>query len=245
MFAKCAAAAATCLIAAVMPAQASSACRTHAEARQMFRTSYLYWHGKDHCWDASAVVTRHASLTRRIRHQRRPPGAAVAPKPSHENATVGLSATVRLSSPSANSGELPPASGLTGLRRPWPNTMAMAETIETTPWINRWPDQPIKPPSRPALAQAAADAAIVNPRGMVAGIMALVLSLALLEVLFGGSKLRTRLMFGRKNPAPSSNWAEARRVVPKTWSSLSNRGDLSRARLGSDVMPSRAAVDTS
>jgi hypothetical protein len=75
--------------------------------------------------------------------------------------------------------------------------MAMAETVETTPWINRWPDQLIKPPSRPVVTAVAADAAVVNPTGMVAGIIMLVLSLATFQVLFGGTNLRTRLMFRR------------------------------------------------
>src|SRR5690349_22810232 len=32
---------------------ASEACMTREEARKHFATSYLYWHGPDHCWDAS------------------------------------------------------------------------------------------------------------------------------------------------------------------------------------------------
>src|SRR2546429_8961141 len=34
-------------------AHASKDCMTKGEARNVFRTSYLYWHGKGRCWDAS------------------------------------------------------------------------------------------------------------------------------------------------------------------------------------------------
>jgi len=66
--------------------------------------------------------------------------------------------------------------------------MAMAETIETTPWINRWPDQPIVPPSGPVFAGT--DAPLVTPRGIIAVIMMLGLGVALFEILFGGRRPR-------------------------------------------------------
>jgi hypothetical protein len=34
-------------------AHASKDCMTKAEARNVYRTSYLYWHGKGRCWDAA------------------------------------------------------------------------------------------------------------------------------------------------------------------------------------------------
>jgi hypothetical protein len=201
MFAKCAAAAAFCLIAALIPAQAT-ACMTYAEARQMFRTSHLYWHGKDHCWDSSRVAAKRASIGRPVRRPESRASSAVATEPPNEVAKVSLS-----SSP-ANSGQLR-AAGLPVLRS-WSDSMAMAETIETTPWINRWPDQLIKPPSRPVVTAAAADAALVNPTGMVAGIMMLVLSLATFQVLFGGTNLRTRFMFRRGGvPVRTRPWRAA------------------------------------
>jgi hypothetical protein len=38
---------------AASSARASQSCMTKDEARSHFATSYLYWHGPDHCWDAS------------------------------------------------------------------------------------------------------------------------------------------------------------------------------------------------
>ena len=33
---------------------ASDSCMTKSEAQKHFATTYLYWHGVDHCWDASS-----------------------------------------------------------------------------------------------------------------------------------------------------------------------------------------------
>jgi hypothetical protein len=206
--AKCAAAAACCLIPALRPAQASSTCLTQVEARQTFPTKHLYWHGKDHCWDASAARTKKTSIARPDWRRERRAWSEVTANPSNDTITVGVASST------ADAADLQPAVPA-GLRH-WSDTMAVPETIETTPWINRWPDQPIKPPSRPAVADAVANAALAIPRGMVAGIMALVLSLALSELLFGGTKLRTRRRFGRNDQDTRSKWAAARRVRPKT-----------------------------
>ena len=206
--AKCAAAAACCLIPALTPAQASSTCLTQVEARQTFPTKHLYWHGKDRCWDASAAGNKDVSIARPDRRRERSAFSEDTAKPSNETTTVGLA-----SSP-AKAADFHPNVPAT-LRR-WPDSMTTAETIETTPWISRWPDQPIKPPSRPVVAGAVANAALATPRGMVAGIMALVLSLALLEILFGGTKLRTRPRFGRNDQDSRLRWAAARRGGPKT-----------------------------
>jgi hypothetical protein len=42
------------------PSEASNSCMTKAEARQQFGSVHIYWHGPDHCWDASP--TRRPSL---------------------------------------------------------------------------------------------------------------------------------------------------------------------------------------
>ena len=35
------------------PSEASESCMSMAEARQHFGLVHIYWHGADHCWDAS------------------------------------------------------------------------------------------------------------------------------------------------------------------------------------------------
>ena len=51
----------------IVPMQAASAatCMTKSEARRVYSTSHLYWHGANHCWDATPGVRRY---TERRRH---------------------------------------------------------------------------------------------------------------------------------------------------------------------------------
>ena len=37
----------------VSPSEASESCMSKTEARQHFGLVHIYWHGVDHCWDAS------------------------------------------------------------------------------------------------------------------------------------------------------------------------------------------------
>lgn len=41
------------ILLAVAPAAASESCMSKAEARQHFGSAALYWHGQNHCWDAT------------------------------------------------------------------------------------------------------------------------------------------------------------------------------------------------
>src|ERR1700751_503252 len=41
------------LLAAFTPSEASKSCMTKTEAREEFGSVHIYWHGKDHCWDAT------------------------------------------------------------------------------------------------------------------------------------------------------------------------------------------------
>ena len=51
-------------------AHASKDCMTKAEARKVYRTSYLYWHGKGRCWDASPRAShRHQKVGAVRRHR--------------------------------------------------------------------------------------------------------------------------------------------------------------------------------
>ena len=35
------------------PSEASKSCMSKTEARQHFGSVHIYWHGKNHCWDAT------------------------------------------------------------------------------------------------------------------------------------------------------------------------------------------------
>src|SRR5882672_12711160 len=39
--------------------EASNSCMSKTEARQHFGSVHIYWHGKDHCWDATSTRQHH------------------------------------------------------------------------------------------------------------------------------------------------------------------------------------------
>jgi hypothetical protein len=39
--------------------EASESCMTKTEARQHFGSVHIYWHGQDHCWDATSTGQHH------------------------------------------------------------------------------------------------------------------------------------------------------------------------------------------
>src|SRR5215813_8451857 len=63
---------------AASPAHASKSCMTQAEARAQFATSHLYWHGPDHCWDATAPTHR---IVRRVKPRDQQPAENDTPAP--------------------------------------------------------------------------------------------------------------------------------------------------------------------
>jgi hypothetical protein len=59
------------MIAMATPSQASDSCMGKAEARRHFGGVHIYWHGANHCWDATPVRLRQASRVERPHAQRR------------------------------------------------------------------------------------------------------------------------------------------------------------------------------
>jgi len=45
--------------------EASKSCMSTTEARQYFGAVHIYWHGADHCWDASPTSQRHHQIRAR------------------------------------------------------------------------------------------------------------------------------------------------------------------------------------
>jgi hypothetical protein len=135
------------------PSEASESCMTKTEARQHFGSVQIYWHGKDHCWDATATP-RHRQIHKA--HQ------LDVPK-WHE----------------AMSEMLPD------------------EEPVQTPWVDRWVD--IEPRQLPIVARWVDIVQVAPPpiternpepmvtsRGVVMVIISIALTLAIVEVLFGG-----------------------------------------------------------
>jgi hypothetical protein len=54
------------MLAVATPSEASKSCMSKTEARQHFGAVHIYWHGADHCWDASPTSQR-----RQITHSTR------------------------------------------------------------------------------------------------------------------------------------------------------------------------------
>jgi hypothetical protein len=135
------------------PSEASKSCMTKTEARQNFASVHIYWHGKDHCWDATPTRRHHQiqKVQRKIDW----------PK--------------------------------------WQNSMSEMlpdEEPVQTPWVNRWVD--IEPPPIVArwvdITQVAPPPivqpdSVVSPRGVLIVIITIGLTLAIVGVLFDGTRL--------------------------------------------------------
>ena len=52
------------IVVAPMQAAFSAPCMTVSEARRVYSTSHLYWHGADHCWDATPNRVRNSERPR-------------------------------------------------------------------------------------------------------------------------------------------------------------------------------------
>jgi hypothetical protein len=139
------------------PSEASQSCMSKTEARQSFHSSHIYWHGVDHCWDATPI-RRHGGQHRAHHHEPEPTPPAVMPMPSPD------------------------------LRRS-ANAMAVDEPetdlITATPWVERWTDitQVASPQFVVAIPKPEP---MVTPRGVVMVIITIILTIAIVEVLFGG-----------------------------------------------------------
>lgn len=44
------------------PSEASQSCMSKTEARQHFGSVHIYWHGPEHCWDATPTRRRHTKI---------------------------------------------------------------------------------------------------------------------------------------------------------------------------------------
>ena len=141
-----------------IPSEASTSCMSKTEARQLFGTVYLYWHGPEHCWDATPT------LPHGVRHRVREPEPTprfVVPMPSPD------------------------------LRR-LANAMATDEPetnrITVTPWVERWTDiTQIVPPKSIVVTDRKPDPP-VTLRDVVMVIILITLTIAIIELLFGGTR---------------------------------------------------------
>ncbi len=139
------------------PSEASQSCMSKTEARQSFHSSHIYWHGVDHCWDATPI-RRYGSQHRAHHHEPEPTPPAVMPMPSPD-------------------------------QRRSANAMAADEhetdLITATPWVQRWVDISQAALPKPIVAAERKSEPMVKPRGVAMVIITIILTLAIVEVLFG------------------------------------------------------------
>lgn len=104
------------------PSEASESCMSKTEARQHFGLVHIYWHGAEHCWDASS-----GRRQRHVVHK-------VAPKPDQPKWRDAMSEMV----PEANAAQTP-----------WLDRWVDIKPLEL-PLVARWVDIPQATPSPPA-----------------------------------------------------------------------------------------------
>jgi hypothetical protein len=143
------------------PSEASKSCMSKAEARQHFGSVHIYWHGAGHCWDATSGRGRHrAHKVQQVRQVQRKMDKMDLPK--------------------------------------WYESMSQMlpdEEPVATPWADRWVE--ILPPRRPmaditgstppAVIESSPEP-MLTPRAVLMAILAIALTLVLVELVFSGRR---------------------------------------------------------
>ena len=149
---------------------ASKDCMTKAEARKVFRSSYLYWHGKGRCWDASPHVSHRHQKVRAVRRHHVEASHDIKAKPKPEETPKAV-----------NAGPMPTQAERTltpdDLRK-FANSMAAmtAEPIVTI--LDRWPDEEL--PQHRTKPTAVEEPSLMNARTII---MVIIMIMVLLAVL--------------------------------------------------------------
>jgi hypothetical protein len=145
-----------------IPSEASTSCMSKTEARQRFGTVYLYWHGPEHCWDATPTLAH--GVRHRVRHpEPEPTPRLVVPMPSPD--LRRLANAMATDEPETN-------------------------RITATPWVERWTDITQIVPPNPIVVIERKPEPMVTPRGvvMVMVIITIALTLVIFEIFFGGTR---------------------------------------------------------
>jgi hypothetical protein len=142
---------------------ASKDCMTRAEARGVFRTSYLYWHGKGRCWDASSRVSyRHQKVGAVRQHYVEASHTAKA-KPRPEAIPVPTPAERTLTPDDL---------------RTFANSMAAMTSEPILTILDRWPDEEL--PQHRTKPTAVQEPSMMNSRIII---MVIIIFMVLLAVL--------------------------------------------------------------
>ena len=143
------------------PSEASNSCMSKTEARQHFGSVHIYWHGKDHCWNATPT-SRHHQIQK---VQRKFDLHTAQRKIDQPNWHDAMSEMLPNEEP---------------VRSPWVDRWI---DIEQSPIVSRWVD--IAPVALLPIIKREPEP-LVTPRGMVMVIITIILTITIFELLFGG-----------------------------------------------------------
>jgi hypothetical protein len=153
-------------------AHASKDCMTKAEARNVYRTSYLYWHGKDRCWDASPRASHRLKkvAAAKVKPVEAWHKAKARPKPEVKAEVVDPSPA-----PTGANGTLTPDD-----LRKWANSMAAMPSGPIVTILERWPDKEL--PQHRTKPAAVEEPSLMKTRTII---MVIIMLMALSAVLLG------------------------------------------------------------
>jgi hypothetical protein len=153
----------------IASSEASNSCMSKTEARQHFGSVHIYWHGKDHCWDATPTSQHHT-----IRQDIHPHTAQrKIDQPKWHDA---MSEMLPNEEP---------------VRSPWVDRWI---DIEPSPIVSRWVD--IAPVALLPIIKREPEP-LVTPRGVVMVIITIILTITIFELLFGGIRWAGRPILAR------------------------------------------------
>ena len=141
------------------PSEASKSCMSKTEARQHFGTVYIYWHGKNHCWDATPPRRYHQ--IRKVQRQVQEKAQRQADQPKWHDSMSKMSPN-----------EEP-------VQTPWVNRWVSIESPQL-PTVERRVD--ITPPEPLPIRKPEP---MVTPRGVVMVIIIILLTLAVVMIFEG------------------------------------------------------------
>jgi hypothetical protein len=153
------------VLVASTPSEASTDCMSKAEARQHLGSVHIYWHGRDRCWDANPG--------RRSHHARKP-----------HRVQEARAVQKKIDSPK------------------WHESMSQMlpdDEAATPAWVDRWADRWVEfdPPRIPVVAADTTGSVptpdiiepipepMLTPRVVMMAILAIALTLVLVELMFG------------------------------------------------------------
>ena len=147
------------------PSEASNSCMSKTEARQHFGSVHIYWHGKDHCWDATPT-RRHGRVH------------TVRQKDHLDTVQQTVQQKIQPSWHDSMS-EMPDEAPV---RTPWAAPQVDIEPPQRS-MAERWVD--IAPVAPLPIIKGEPEP-LVTPRGMVMVIITIILTIMIFELLFGG-----------------------------------------------------------